>query len=48
VLLDEGADQTQQFLLFRPCAPPQESRDIFMFHLPSGSDIGFVADEQSP
>jgi hypothetical protein len=47
VLLDEGADQTQQFLLFRPCAPTQENRDVLMLHLPSGSDIGFVADEQS-
>src|SRR5829696_2549879 len=48
VLFDQSSDQTQEFLLFRTCTPTQKCCDVFMFHLPSRSDVGFVTDEQSP
>ena len=48
VLLCEGSDQTQQFLLFWACAATEESNDVLMLHLPTRSHIGFVMDEHTP
>jgi hypothetical protein len=47
VLLCEGPDQIEQFLLFGICATIEKGRDVLMFHLSSRRHIGFVTDEHS-